>query len=133
MPSYRISFWAILSHRNIPKTFTKGGICWSFFLCKKSCQKGCTALCTIFMILLTLWNSEQKNGLLIKLFVFHSILLKFGKIVVHNAWVTTTSPSFIKIRWKKKVLLIARFSVQNFKVSVESWKSYIVLPVIFTI
>ena len=27
----------------------------------------------------------------------------------------------------KKVLLIARFSVQNFKVSVELWKSYIVL------
>ena len=30
----------------------------------------------------------------------------------------------------KKVLLIARFSVQNFKVSVESWKSYIVHMVI---
>ena len=27
---------------------------------------------TIFMILLTLWNSEQKNGLLIKLFCFSS-------------------------------------------------------------
>ena len=27
----------------------------------------------------------------------------------------------------KKVLLIARFSVQNLKVSVELWKSYIVL------
>ena len=27
----------------------------------------------------------------------------------------------------KKVLLIAHFSVQNFKVSVESWKSYIVV------
>ena len=27
----------------------------------------------------------------------------------------------------KKVLLIAHFSVQNFKVSVESWKLYIVL------
>ena len=39
---------------------------------------------------------------------------------------TTTSQSFIKIGWKtKKVLLIARFSVQNFKVWVESWKSYI--------
>ena len=31
-----------------------------------------TALCTIFTILLTLWNSEQKNGLLIKLFLFSS-------------------------------------------------------------
>ena len=28
----------------------------------------------------------------------------------------------------KKVLLIDRFSVQNYKVSVESWKSYIVPP-----
>ena len=28
------------------------------------------ALCTIFTILLTLWNSEQKNGQLIKLFCF---------------------------------------------------------------
>ena len=30
------------------------------------------ALCTIFTILLTLWNSEEKNGLLIKLFCFSS-------------------------------------------------------------
>ena len=30
------------------------------------------ALCTTFTILLTLWNSEQKNGLLIKLFCFSS-------------------------------------------------------------
>ena len=30
------------------------------------------ALCTIFMIQLTLWNSERKNGLLIKLFYFSS-------------------------------------------------------------
>ena len=29
-------------------------------------------LCTIFTIPLTLWNSEQKNGLLIKLFCFSS-------------------------------------------------------------
>ena len=29
-------------------------------------------LCTIFTILLTLWNSEQKNGLLLKLFCFSS-------------------------------------------------------------
>ena len=29
-------------------------------------------LCTILTILLTLWNSEQKNGLLIKLFCFSS-------------------------------------------------------------
>ena len=31
-----------------------------------------SALCTIFIILLTLSNSEQKNGLLIKLFCFSS-------------------------------------------------------------
>ena len=31
-----------------------------------------------------------------------------------------------KLDEKQKVLLIARFSVQNFKVSVELWKSYIV-------
>ena len=30
------------------------------------------ALCTIFTILLTLWNSDQKNRLLIKLFCFSS-------------------------------------------------------------
>ena len=29
-------------------------------------------LCTIFMILLTLWNSELKNGLIVKLFCFSS-------------------------------------------------------------
>ena len=62
----------------------------------------CT-LCTIFTILLTLWNSKQKNGLLIKLFCFHQNRMK-----------------------NKKVLLIARFCVQDFKVSVESWKSSIV-------
>ena len=33
---------------------------------------GTAPLCTIFTILLTLWNSEQKNGLLIKLFCFSS-------------------------------------------------------------
>ena len=33
---------------------------------------GPIALCTIFTIILILWNSEQKNGLLIKLFCFSS-------------------------------------------------------------
>ena len=83
------------------------------------------ALCTIFTILLTLWNSEQKNGLLVKLFVFHLILMKLGEIVVHmdNYNFTRFHQNQMK---NKKVLLIAHFSVQNFKVSVESWKSYIV-------
>ena len=70
------------------------------------------ALCTIFTILLTLGNSEQKNGLLLKTNVFHPILMKLGEIVVHM---------FHQNQMKnKKVLLIARFSVQNFQVSVES-------------
>ena len=34
--------------------------------------KTTVALCTIFTILLTIWNSEQKNGQLIKLFCFSS-------------------------------------------------------------
>ena len=70
----------------------------------------CCALCTIFTILLTLWNSDQKNGLLIKLFCFSS-----------------------DIDEKQKVLLIACFSDQNFKVSVESWNSYIVRTYIICI
>ena len=40
------------------------------------------ALYTIFIILLTLWNSEQKNGLLKIFFVFHPILMKLGEVVV---------------------------------------------------
>ena len=31
--------------------------------------------------------------------------------------------------WWKKVLLIARFSVHNLKLSVELWKSYIVIVI----
>ena len=78
------------------------------------------ALCTIFTILLTLGNSEQKNGLLIKIFfVFHPILIKLGEIVAHLGNYNFTK--FHQNQMKnKKVLLIAHFSVQNFKVSVES-------------
>ena len=56
---------------------------------------------------------------------FHPILMKLGEIVVHmdNYNFTKFHQNQMK---NKKVLLIARFSVQNFKVSVESWKSYIV-------
>ena len=39
---------------------------------RRRSRKWPDALCTIFTILLTLWNSEQKNGLLIKLFRFSS-------------------------------------------------------------
>ena len=51
--------------------------------------------------------------------------MKLGEIVVHmdNYNFTKFHQNQMK---NKKVLLIARFSVQNFKVSVESWKSYIV-------
>ena len=84
------------------------------------------ALCTIFTILLTLWNYEQKNRLLIKLFfVFHRILIKLVEIVVHmdNYNFTRFHQNQMK---NKKVWLIACFSVQNFKVSVKLWKSFIV-------
>ena len=70
-------------------------------------------LCTICTILLTLWNSELKNGLLIKLFYFSSDF--------DETW-------WIKIGWKKR-FISSRFSVQNFKVSVELCKSYIVRSV----
>ena len=51
--------------------------------------------------------------------------MKLGEVVVIHVYY-----NFIKFLQKqiknKKVLLIAHFSVQNYKVSVESWKSYIV-------
>ena len=51
--------------------------------------------------------------------------MKLGEVVVPNVYYNFTK--FRQNRMKnKKVLLIAHFSVQNFKVSVESWKSYIV-------
>ena len=51
--------------------------------------------------------------------------MKLGEIVVHmdNYKIFT---KFQQNQMKKKVLLIAHFSVQNFKVSIELWKSYIV-------
>ena len=74
---------------------------------------------------MTLWNSEQKNGLFKKLFVFHPILMQLGETAVHMGNYNFTK--FHQNQMKnKKVLLMAHFSVQNFKVSVESWKSYIV-------
>ena len=82
-----------------------------------------SALCTIFTILLTLWNSEQKNGLLIKLSCFSSDFDETWWSCSYNF--TKFYQNHVK---NKKVLLIARFSDQNFKVSVESWKSYIVPP-----
>ena len=51
--------------------------------------------------------------------------MKLAEIVVHmdNDNFTMFDQNQMK---NKKVLLIARFSFQNFKVSVELWKSYIV-------
>ena len=51
--------------------------------------------------------------------------MKRGEIVVHMGNYTFTKFHQNQMN-TKKVLLIARFSVQNFKVSVELWKSYIV-------
>ena len=53
--------------------------------------------------------------------------MKLGEIVVPIMFYNFTK--FHQNQMKnKKVLLIARFSIQNFEVSVESWKSYIVGP-----
>ena len=52
-------------------------------------------------------------------FVFHPILMKLGEIVVHIDKYNFTKFHQNQIE-NKKVLLIARFSVQKFKVSVES-------------
>ena len=52
-------------------------------------------------------------------FVFHLILMKLGEVVVIHVYYNFTK--FHQNRMKnKKVLLIAHFSVQNFKVLVES-------------
>ena len=52
--------------------------------------------------------------------------MKLGEIVVHIGNYNFTK--FHQNQMKnKKVLVIARFSVQNFKVSVELWKLYIVI------
>ena len=55
--------------------------------------------------------------------------MKLGEIVVHIGNYNFTKFHRNQVK-NKKVLLIAHFSVQNFKVSVELWKSYIVGGVI---
>ena len=68
----------------------------------------------------------EKRAIKKNFFVFHLILMKLGEVVVIHVYYNFTK--FHQNRMKnKKVLLIAHFSVQNFKVSVELWKSYIVL------
>ena len=51
--------------------------------------------------------------------------MKLGEIVVHIGHYNFTKFHQNRIK-NKKVLLIAHFSVKNFKVSVESWKLYMV-------
>ena len=59
--------------------------------------------CTIFTILLTLWNSEQKKGLLIKLFfVFHLILMNLGEVVVIHVYYNFTNFHQTQMKNKKK-------------------------------
>ena len=71
---------------------------------------------------LKFWTEKQAIN---KKNVFHLILIKLGEIVVTH--VNNNFTKFHQNRMKKKkVFIIARFYVQNFKVSVESWKSYIV-------
>ena len=68
----------------------------------------------------------EKRAIYKTFFVFHQILMQLLEIVVHmdNYNFTKFHQNQMK---NKKVLLMAHFSVQNFKVSVESRKSYIVL------
>ena len=72
---------------------------------------------------LKLWT--EKRAINKTFFVFHLILIKLGEVVVTHVYYNFTK--FHQIRMKnKKVFLIARFSVHNFKVSVELRKLYIV-------
>ena len=67
------------------------------------------------------------NGLLINFFVFHRILMKLGEVVVHMGTTLLQHHQVSsKSDEKQKTFILVRFSVQNFKVSVELWKSYIV-------
>ena len=54
--------------------------------------------------------------------------MKLGEVVASHVYYNFTK--FYQNLMKKKVLLIAHFSIQNFKVSVELWKSYIVRYVV---
>ena len=81
----------------------------------------------IFTILLTLWNSEQKNRPLIKLFCFSSDFdatcwswSTYCVLQLHQVWLKSDEKqeSFINSPF---------FCLEfHFKVSVDSWKSYIV-------
>ena len=71
-----------------------------------------------------------ENGLLIKLFCFSSDFDETRWNCITHGQSSKGNYNFTKFHQNqvknKKVLIIAPFSVRNFKVSVESWKSYIV-------
>ena len=84
------------------------------------------SLCMIFTILLTLWNSEPKKLLKIKLFCFSSDFdATWWSCSTHYVLQLHRQVS-LKSDEKQKSFINIPFSVQNFKVSVESRKSYIV-------
>ena len=63
----------------------------------------------------------EKRAINETFFAFHLILMKLGEVVV-TRHVYYNFTKFHQIRMKNnKVSLIARFSVQNFKVSLELW------------
>ena len=66
----------------------------------------------------TLKFCTEKRAIKKTFFGFHLILMKFGEVVVIYMYYNFTK---LHQNWmkNKKVLIIARFSVQNFKVSVE--------------
>ena len=119
-------YFLIVASINYVMFLTRSKIKWHFtFVPDGNVQCSPYALCTIFTILWTLWNSEQKNRLLIKLFCFHPILMKLGEVLVTHVYYNF-SKFFLKKWMKTKIFINTHFSVQNFKVSVEFWKSYIV-------
>ncbi len=59
------------------------------------------ALCTIITILLTLQNSEQKNGINKTFFVFHLILMKHGEVVVTHVYYSFTKLDQNRMKNKK--------------------------------
>ena len=84
-----------------------------------------------FCIALTCWELEKNLEVrqIVDIGPTHLVLLD-GKLTRQGLNSPTTYYIFTKFNqnWmkNKKVLIIAGFSVQNFKASVELWKSYIV-------
>ena len=72
-------------------------------------------LCTIFTILLTLWNSEQKNGLLIKLFCFYLILMKLGEGCSYYTCILQFHQVSSKSDEKQKSFINSRFFCSKFQ------------------